>query len=783
MTCWLLLPSLAFAALAQITPAPAGPYRVEGNRILDSQGRPFLIRGTRLPPVTPESGPDFGPFSGTSLVTLRQRLNMNAVRLPIDDRAYAHPRYRWFVKKLVQQANRLELLAILETGSAAIAADYKENPNVFFAVPDREAAAAIRAQGAEQPIVVVRASGHAVSNLIYQTGSYNESLPNDVALLADGFDPELGISGPPCAAFPADPAEASKRFEDLLTRFDQRAISWTISALEPGKLIDNYRGYDWSKLDDGWTCGAAFSGAGIGMVLLAHLWHADPHGIFTVNQPGGGMVIARGANASTYGRILADRETAGPGYRLSNISIRVIDSRGVSRPAKLLWTGAGWSSANLVIPENSATGPAQVVVLRADGSQTAGGILVADAAPALWTATGDGRGPVVAQVRQGGAQFPAWRCTSKGCRTVPIPLAPGVSTTVRIDGTGFRHASAVQVWIDGMQVPVESFGAIPGGSRDEVTVKIPDPLAGRGEVDLYMVADRALSNVVRIDCGESGHDKIQLGRYLFYDKRMSVNGKSSCASCHRQELAFTDGRAHAVGATEQVHPRSAMSLVNLSFNKAFNWNDPAMRTLEQQALKPMRSRDPVELGVDETSFVKQIRADAVYRPLFREAFPRDADPFTIASVIRAIAAFERTITSVNSPYDRFHRDGDQGAITESAKRGEILFYLDGPSCFRCHSGTNFSDSAFHNNGLGAAGRFKTPTLRNIAITGPYMHDGSLATLEDVVDHYASGGKAGHDPIMRGFHMTPRNRVDLAAFLQSLTDEDLLLDARFGNPWP
>ena len=324
--------------------------------------------------------------------------------------------------------------------------------------------------------------------------------------------------------------------------------------------------------------------------------------------------------------------------------------------------------------------------------------------------------------------------------------------------------------------------------------------------------------------------KVQLGRYLFYDKRMSVNGTTSCATCHRQELAFTDGRAQAIGATGQAHPRSSMSLVNIAYNTEFNWGDPTVHTLEEQALKPMMSTAPVELGFHliEAMFLARTRSEAIYRPLFRQAFPAGSDPYTVANIARALAAFERTLISVNSTYDRFHFDGDEGAISESAKRGEILFFLDGgPSCFRCHGGINFSDAAaaraapvFHNTGLynltGAfsypapnrgvyestrhaadVGKFKAPTLRNISVTAPYMHDGSIATLEEVIDHYAAGGRTVNsgpsagvgrenphkDPLVRGFPMTPRNRADLVAFLRSLTDDAFLADPRFGNPWP
>jgi cytochrome c peroxidase len=326
--------------------------------------------------------------------------------------------------------------------------------------------------------------------------------------------------------------------------------------------------------------------------------------------------------------------------------------------------------------------------------------------------------------------------------------------------------------------------------------------------------------------------KVALGRYLFYDSRMSVNGTSSCATCHRQELAFTDGRAHAVGATGQTHPRSAMSLVNGAYSGAFNWSNPNVHSLEEQALKPMFGTDPVELGVVKEDLLRLIRTDPVYRVGFPRAFPGEGNPYRIANVTKALASFERTILSGESPYDRFHLTGEADAIGEAAKRGEILFFLDygGPACFRCHGGFNFSDAVdsarnprppieFHNTGLynvagefrypmpnagtyehtknpADVGKFKAPTLRNIARTAPYMHDGSIATLGEVVDHYAAGGRTiGHgpwagvgrdnpakDPLIHGFPMTPQNRADLIAFLESLTDDCLIHDPRLADPW-
>jgi cytochrome c peroxidase len=327
--------------------------------------------------------------------------------------------------------------------------------------------------------------------------------------------------------------------------------------------------------------------------------------------------------------------------------------------------------------------------------------------------------------------------------------------------------------------------------------------------------------------------KALLGRYLFYDKRLSVNGAQSCASCHRQELAFTDGRATARGATGEDHPRSAMSLVNVAYAGALTWSNPNLRSLEEQALIPMLSQHPVELGLNGrvTSFLRKLQADPVYRKLFREAFPGADNPFTLANAAKGLATFERTIISVSSPYDRYHFGGDRGAISDSAQRGESLFFGDVVAgCFRCHSGFNFSDAAvyegrgsapieFHNTALynmpgtfgypwpnlgiygqtrkrADVGKFKTPSLRNVELTAPYMHDGSVATLADVLDHYAAGGRTiaagpyagrGHenpyrDAHMTGFTLTAQNRQDLLAFLRSLTDTEVTRDPRFSDPW-
>ncbi len=315
--------------------------------------------------------------------------------------------------------------------------------------------------------------------------------------------------------------------------------------------------------------------------------------------------------------------------------------------------------------------------------------------------------------------------------------------------------------------------------------------------------------------------KVELGRYLFYDQRMSVNGKQSCGSCHRQELAFTDGRAHAEGATGQPHPRGSMSLVNVAYAPSLTWANAALDSLEEQALTPMLGEEPLELGLKgrEAEFLDTLQHDPLYLRLFPAAVQGTRDLYTLANVTRAIAAFERTIVSMNSPYDRYRWGGDSSAISDAAKRGELLFSSsERGGCFQCHGGWNFSAvryegmpdrrdgnnpaGGFFNTGVSGylppnrglyertqraedLGKFRPPTLRNIALTGPYMHDGSLATLDEVLDHYAAGGKFDHpnkSRILKPFRLTESEKRDLLEFLRSLTDEGVLHDPRWSDPW-
>ncbi len=325
--------------------------------------------------------------------------------------------------------------------------------------------------------------------------------------------------------------------------------------------------------------------------------------------------------------------------------------------------------------------------------------------------------------------------------------------------------------------------------------------------------------------------KVELGRHLFYDRRLSVNATMSCAGCHRQVLAFTDGLAQAVGATGAIHPRGSMSLVNVAYAARLTWANHLLDRLEIQALTPLFGENPVEMGMvgREAELIAILRQDEYYSKVIPLAFPDDADPFSLLNLLRAIASFVRSIVSFDAPYDRFLH-GDTSALSASAVRGMTLFFSERLECFHCHGGYHFTDSSthadavvesagFHNNGLyniagdGAypsdntglfaitgerrdMGRFKAPTLRNIAVTAPYMHDGSIATLDAVIRHYEAGGRAitrgaragdgSRSPykstFVKGFSLSDQERADLLEFLASLTDETVLREPRFADPF-
>lgn len=296
--------------------------------------------------------------------------------------------------------------------------------------------------------------------------------------------------------------------------------------------------------------------------------------------------------------------------------------------------------------------------------------------------------------------------------------------------------------------------------------------------------------------------KVALGCRLFFETRLSATHTYACASCHRPELAFTDGRALAIGAKGDSMHRGAMTLTNVAYNPAFTWASEHVVTLERQMEQPLFNEHPLEMGLqrDDRELLAWLNSEQTYTAAFRESFPREAEPVTMPNVLKAIASYERTLISGRSPFDRYVYDDDRAAFSESARRGMRLFYSERSNCSRCHFGLNFSGPIvqrgksppplFANNGSAVKGdeglaaetkrdrdlgRFRVPTLRNIALTAPYMHDGRFATLEEVVDHYAAGGKHADaigtiDSQIHPLDLTAEEKRDLVAFLNGLTDQ-------------
>ncbi len=238
-----------------------------------------------------------------------------------------------------------------------------------------------------------------------------------------------------------------------------------------------------------------------------------------------------------------------------------------------------------------------------------------------------------------------------------------------------------------------------------------------------------------------------------------------------------------------------MSLANVAYGASLTWIDAGQRRLEEQMLVPLLGKTPREmnLGGRETEVTGRLGADPLYSKLFSEAFPHEKAPVSLGNVQRAIASFERTIISGRSPYDRLLWNDQRDALSPPARRGMALFFSKDLGCSTCHGGFTFGGPvvweggpppvpAFEDNGLGE--HFRTPTLRNVAVTAPYMHDGRFGTLESVIDHYASGGLPSptRSPLVRGFAITPGEKSDLVSFLESLTDTSFLENPLFSDPW-
>jgi cytochrome c peroxidase len=331
-------------------------------------------------------------------------------------------------------------------------------------------------------------------------------------------------------------------------------------------------------------------------------------------------------------------------------------------------------------------------------------------------------------------------------------------------------------------------------------------------------------------------ENIELGRHLFYEPSLSLNGTMACASCHVQALAFADGLIKPTGATGDLVARNSMSLANAAWWSTYTWMNPVLTTLEQQALVPLTADAPLELGVHHVhdAVFAAFRADPVWAARWEAAFPHDKDPYDLAHLVIAISNFERSLISADSAWDRYAYGGDANALTAQQKTGANLFFSERTECYHCHSGPLFStafasqdqpvsEPSFLNTGLynlegddgpGAypaespglvaftgdpadQGRFRAPTLRNVAVTAPYFHDGSAATLDDVLAHYRAGGRTisegpyagvGADnpyknPLVHPLDLTDEEVAALKSFLLALTDETFLTNPDYGDPTP
>ncbi|MEM9103006.1 MAG: MbnH family di-heme enzyme [Pseudomonadota bacterium] len=329
-------------------------------------------------------------------------------------------------------------------------------------------------------------------------------------------------------------------------------------------------------------------------------------------------------------------------------------------------------------------------------------------------------------------------------------------------------------------------------------------------------------------------EKINLGKHLFYDTRLSGNESQSCNSCHFQALAFADDVTQPRGSTGDILVRNSQGLANAMYHATFTWASDSFLDLENQLQVPIRSTNPIELGVTETvvdEVLARFDSDPLYAEMFRQAFPDSEPGATINKIIHALASFLRTLISGASAYDQYLL-GDENALTAQQLQGLAIFNGEKFECFHCHSGINFSTSyrdntsnpdtqifPFFNNGLynvnGTGdypsidqglfdltqkshhrGFFRPQSLRNVAVTAPYMHDGSIETLREVIEHYARGGRlvetglyAGDGALsplksgfIRGFDATDEEIEAVIAFLESLTDHEFLTNPAHSNPF-
>lgn len=341
-------------------------------------------------------------------------------------------------------------------------------------------------------------------------------------------------------------------------------------------------------------------------------------------------------------------------------------------------------------------------------------------------------------------------CTTAACSRTESPAPPDAATAVTT--------------------------AVPAWEADNPIVPLPESPLG-AEIQLASLPNAPTPQQVR------------LGRWLFYDTRLSGDGTISCATCHVPEHAFSEPTPHSTGIHGQVGARKSPSFVNaaVTLYPNFFWDGRAA-SLEEQALGPIAN--PIEMGATHESMVSSIQKVGAYGPYFKEAF--GSETITKERVAQAIAAYEKTRMSGNSPVDRWRLNKDEGAVSAQVKQGYELFFGKA-GCNQCHLGNNYTDSSFHNIGVGYdpktrtfkdegrsaitrdpahLGAFKTPTIRDVAKHAPYMHDGSVATLRDVVELYNRGGDVNPnlDPKIRKLQLTPGEVDAVVAFMEALSGE-------------
>jgi cytochrome c peroxidase len=326
-------------------------------------------------------------------------------------------------------------------------------------------------------------------------------------------------------------------------------------------------------------------------------------------------------------------------------------------------------------------------------------------------------------------------------------------------------------------------------------------------------------------------EKASLGRFFFYDRRMSFNQTKSCSSCHDPKFSFTDGYRRSIGALGDNHQHNAAPLINIVFNKYLTLADSSVHFPEQQINNPMFHDQPAELGWkgNEPMIMARLKKDSFYTRQMKSVYPADSDPFSMKNIQSCIASFVKTILSFDSRYDRYKYGSNQAALSAAEKSGMDLFFSKKLGCSNCHGGINFStpvirdskgNAAYYQNtglynidGAGAypgydqgliqytknpadMGRYRIPTLRNLAFTAPYFHDGTALSLEEVLSVYENAGRnnttgvyAGDgrknpfkNPLINGFRLTSQQEKELMSFLLSLSDSSVCNNPLYANPF-